>query len=160
MSMQQLLYGLMLLLSGAIIMSALARFKMKVARYFFVAMLTVLMLYIPFYFGESATVNFFAFVFRDKEVANTFVIYMQSVLTAPFFLFGSMSLGIAVFSVLVLAAILIATVSITVEVVRFVSRRRKDISRRPKDAKAILFGIAVYISDFRFLYKRLERYRN
>lgn len=141
-------------------MSALSRFKMQVARGFFLAMFTVVMVYIPFYFGGNAIVAFFTPVFKDQAVAEIFVKYMNSVLTAPFFLFKSVTLGIAIFSLLLLVALLIATVSLTVEVVKLVKRRRKDIEKRRKDEKVVLCAASVFVCDFRFLYKRLERYLN
>ena len=160
MFMQNLLYSLLLIVSGVIIFAALTHLRMKVARACFAALFAVMLVYIPFYFGGKAMIAFCSYVIKDAASAEIFVNYMQDTLTAPFWLFQSMTLGMTLFSVIIIIAALIAAVTITVEVVKYIKKCWNNSNLRHQDDVAALLPVLYYIRNFRFLYKRLERYRN
>ena len=160
MFMQSLFYSILLIISGMIIYAALTRFNMKVARALFMVLFTVTMLYIPFYFGGNALFNLALGTFKDQSVARIFIANVQDILHTPFGLFQSVTLGMAVFSVLLLVAAIIAAVALTAAVVELIQSCLQSKTKTHKDVKRIVLRVLRYVNNSRFLYKRLERYRN
>ena len=160
MFIQNLLYSVLLIVSGMIILATLSHFRMKVARGLFLVLFAVSLVYIPFYFGGSAMTSFFSGMFKDRTVADTFISTMQQTLTAPFLLFRSVTLGMALFSIIVTVAGLIATVTLAVRVIKYVRNCLKKAHFAPKPFRFILLNEDFLYINYRFLYKRLERYRN
>ncbi len=155
-----LFYSIVLVISGIIIIATLDRFKMRVARIAFTVLFVICLIYIPFYFGGNAMVSLFSGLFKDQTVAETFVGTMQATLTAPFLFFKSVTTGMAIFSIIAIVAGLIATVTLAVEVIKYVRNYLKKADFRPKRLKQIVLDEVFLYINFRFLYKRLERYRN
>lgn len=154
------LYSIVLIISGVIIIATLDRFKMRVARIAFTVLFIVCLIYIPFYFGGNAMLSFFSGMFKDQTVAETFISTMQETLAAPFFLFKSVTTGMAIFSIIAIVAGLIATITLAVEVVKYVRNYLKKAEFQPKRLKYIFIDEIFLLINYRFLYKRLERYRN
>lgn len=155
-----ILYSALLIVSGIVIIAALDKFKMHVARISFEVLFVVCLIYIPFYFGGNAMMSFFSGIFKDQAVAETFISAMQETISAPFFLFQSVTTGMAIFSIIITVAGLIATVTLAVEVVRYIRNYLKKAEFRPKRLRHVVLNeVFLYINN-RFLYKRLERYRN
>ena len=90
-----LIYSLVLIVSGFVIIATLDRFKMRVARIAFTVLFVICLIYIPFYFGGNAMVSLLSGLFKDQTVAETFVGTMQATLAAPFILFRSVTTGMA-----------------------------------------------------------------
>ena len=155
-----LLYSLVLIVSGIIIIATLDRFKMRVARILFTVLFVICLIYIPFYFGGNVMVSFFSGVFKDQTIAETFIGTVQATLTAPFFLFQSVTTGMAIFSIIAIVAGLIATVTLAVEVVKYVRNYLKKAEFRLGSLRYIVLDEVFFYINERFLYKRLERYRN
>lgn len=155
-----LIYSLVLIVSGFVIIATLDRFKMRVARIAFTVLFVICLIYIPFYFGGNAMMSFFSGLFKEQAVAETFVGSMQETLAAPFFLFKSVTTGMAIFSIIAIVAGIIATVTLAVEVVKYVRNYLKKTEFKLKrTTQTILDEVFLYINH-RFLYKRIERYRN
>ena len=155
-----LLYSIVLIFSGIIIVATLERFNMRVACIAFSCLLVVCLIYIPFYFGGNIMLSFFSGVLKDQTVAETFVSTMQNILTAPFWLFESVTVGMAIFSIIAIIAGIIATIALTLEVINYVRNRLKKVGFKPKRFKKIILDEVFLFINYRFLYKRLERYRN
>ena len=155
-----LFYSFVLIISGIIIIETLRRFKMRVAYVSFSVLFVICLIYIPFYFGGSAMTSFFSGMFKDQTVADTFISTMQQTLTAPFLLFRSVTLGMALFSIIVTVAGLIATVTLAVRVIKYVRNCLKKAHFAPRPLRFILLNEDFLYINYRFLYKRLERYRN
>lgn len=155
-----LFYSLLLIASGVVIIYTLDRFKMRVACIAFTVLFVICLIYIPFYFGGNAMMSFFSGLFKDQTVAETFVGTMQETLAAPFFLFKSVTTGMAIFSIIAIVAGIIATVTFAVEVIKYVRNYLKKTEFKLKSIKpTVLNEVFLYI-NYRFLYKRIERYRN
>ena len=155
-----LIYSIVLIISGLIIIATLDHFKMRIARIAFTVLFVICLIYIPFYFGGNAMVSFFSGMFKDQTVAETFIGTVQATLTAPFFLFQSVTTGMAIFSIIAIVAGIIATVTLAVEVIKYVRNYLKKADFQPKRLKYIVLDEVFLLINYRFLYKRLERYRN
>lgn len=155
-----MLYTLLLIVSGIIIFAVLGHFKMKNASRVFAVLFGVTLFYIPFYFGGKATVVFCTDILRDEEVANVFVNYMQHSLELPFVLFQSVTTGMALFSIIVAFAALVATITLTLEVVKYIRNCNHVDFSNCKDIKRIILREVEYITNSRFLYRTLGRYLN
>lgn len=155
-----LIYSLVLILSGFVIIATLDRFKMRVARIAFTVLFVICLIYIPFYFGGNAMVSLLSGLFKDQTVAETFVGTMQATLAAPFFLFKSVTTGMAIFSIIAIVAGIIATVTLAVKVVNYVRNYLKKAEFKFKRLRHIVLDEVFLYINYRFLYKRLERYRN
>ena len=66
----------------------------------------------------------------------------------------------AIFSIIAIVAGLIATVTLAVEVVKYVRNYLKKAEFRLRSLKYIVLDEVFFYINERFLYKRLERYRN
>ena len=155
-----LLYSLLLIVSGIVIIYTLDRFKMRVACIAFTVLFVICLIYIPFYFGGNVMLSFFSGLIKDQTVAEIFVASVNETLNAPFLLFQSVSLGMAIFSVICIVACLIATVTLAIKVVNYVRNYLKKKEFCFKRLKQIVLNEVFLYINFRFLYKRLERYRN
>ena len=155
-----LIYSLVLIVSGFVIIATLDRFKMRVARIAFTVLFVVCLIYIPFYFGGNAMVSLLSGLFKDQTVAETFVGTMQATLAAPFILFRSVTTGMALFSIIAAVAGIIATVALAVKVVNYVRSHLKKAEFKFKRLRQIVLDEVFLYINYRFLYKRLERYRN
>ena len=155
-----LLYSLVLIASGIIIIATLERFKMRVARILFTVLFVICLVYIPFYFGGNAMLSFLSGLLKDQTVAETFITSMQETLAAPFVLFQSVTTGMALFSIIAIVAGIIATVTLAVEVIKYVRNYLKKAEFNLKRLTQIVIDEVFLYINYRFLYKRLERYRN
>ena len=155
-----LFYSVLLIVSGIVIMATLDKFKMRVAKILFGVLFVVCLIYIPFYFGGNMMLSLLSKLFNDQTVAETFVGGMQATLAAPFILFKSVTTGMAIFSIIAIVAGLIATVTLAVEVVKYVRNYLKKAEFRLRSLKYIVLDEVFFYINERFLYKRLERYRN
>lgn len=155
-----LIYSLVLVASGIVILATLNKFKMRVATILFGVLFSICLIYIPFYFGGNMMLSLFSKLFNDQTIAETFVGTMQATLAAPFLFFQSVTTGMALFSIIAIVAGLIATVTLAVEVVKYVRNHLKKANFRLRRFKYIVLDEVFLLINYRFLYKRLERYRN
>ena len=155
-----LLYSIVLIVSGIIIIATLDRFKMRVACIAFTVLFVICLVYIPFYFGGNVMLSFLSGLLKDQTVAETFITSMQETLAAPFFLFQSVTTGMALFSIIAIVAGIIATVTLAVEVIKYVRNYLKKAEFNLKRLTQIVIDEVFLYINYRFLYKRLERYRN
>ena len=157
---QNVLYSILLIVSGVIILSTLKHFKMYIARALFMVLFAITLIYIPFYFGGNALFSWAVGTFKDQSVARIFIANVQGILNTPFALFQSVTVGMAVFSVLLLVAAIITAVALTAAVVEFIQNCLQHSTKTHKDVKRIVLRVLRYVNNSRFLYKRLERYLN
>ena len=155
-----LIYSIVLIISGLIIIATLDRFKMRIARIAFTVLFVICLVYIPFYFGGNVMLSFLSGLLKDQTVAETFITLSQETLAAPFFLFQSVTTGMAIFSIIAIVAGIIATVTLAVEVIKYVRNYLKKAEFNLKRLTQIVIDEVFLYINYRFLYKRLERYRN
>lgn len=155
-----IMYSLILIMSGIVIIVTLEHFKMRVARTVFSVFFVICLIYIPFYFGGNAMVPLLSGLFKDTTIAETFALTMRATISAPFLLFKSVTVGVAVFSIISIIAGFIATVTLAITVVNYVRKRIRKASFTHRRLKCVILDDVFYKINYRFLYKRLGRYRN
>jgi len=157
---QNLFYTALIIVSGAVIIKTLKRFKMRTALMLFCVLFGLTLIYVPFYFGGQVMLKLMINFFNDETIAHTFVKNMSGILAAPFVFFKSASVGTAVFAVIVFSASFILTALLTVKVVKWIYdiSRATTFVRRPRKIRA-LFALD-YIIDNQNTYKQLAHFRN
>ena len=152
----KIFYFVLLIVSCLVINGRLKRFNMKVARIAFLCLSSVFMLYIPFYFFNTALTPVFSAMYENPEAGKLFTQYMAESIEAPFLLFKYCSASTAVLAIVVTVAafcVIIRFVHYVCELHLSVEIENAIIEIREKRAEP-------YIKNYRNTYKTLMRLRN
>ena len=157
---QNILYTVLLIISSIVITIFLSRFKMKIARTLFIILSIIMSLYIPFYFGGNAMISLFTKIFNDAVIAKIFTKNLVKIIAAPFLFFKSVSMGMAILSILMFIASLIVMLALIVCVIKLVLKVVKFKEIKVTEVIQTYIEEYIWIPNDRFLYKTLEKYRN
>ena len=157
---ENIIYTVLLIISSIVITKFLSRFKMKTARTLFIILSIIMSLYIPFYFGGNTMISLFTKIFNDAVIAKIFTKNLAKIIAAPFLFFKSVSMGMAILSILMFIASVLAMAALIIGVIKFVLKVVKFKEIKVTEVIQTYIEEYIWIPNDRFLYKTLEKYRN
>ena len=157
---ENIIYTVLLIISSIVITKFLSRFKMKTARTLFIILSIIMSLYIPFYFGGNTMISLFARMFDEEIIAIDFANNLREIIAAPFLFFKSVSMGMAILSILMFIASVLVMAALIIGVIKFVLKVVKFKEIKVTEVIQTYIEEYIWIPNDRFLYKTLEKYRN
>lgn len=148
-------YIALFIASGLIILKTLSHFKMHIARICFLSLFSILLLYVPFFFGGRLAILISDFLFSDTVYAQIFVKYTLTGLVSSYAYVKFVSILTLIAAIIIAAAAIIVSIVIAFKVVeivkRYLSRRQITCAGSIK----VIFPRLIYIHNDRYIYKRL-----